>query len=233
MLNAMRFGRLNEQTARAFWGLSREVRYDDGIEPTELYPTRAQVESANSSRLRKLPGVNQVFHARDIADLVVPISLPLKVGAQVMLVKNIVQGVLVNGSVGRVVNFLKPIEAMRMGIQLALPDRRDCNSPDVPDIGEGAVVEVPLTKSEKAAAQQREENIKRILQLNSIYPVVLFQSGATQLCVPLSFEANSAEGTVEAVRHQTLERVRVDLGRIFEKGQGTRIHSSVLCAMLS
>ncbi|KAI0823120.1 hypothetical protein BC628DRAFT_1325700, partial [Trametes gibbosa] len=106
-----------------------------------------------------------------------------KVGAQVMLVKNIVQGVLVNGSVGRVVNFLKPIEAMRMGIQLALPDRRDCNSPDVPDIGEGA-------------------NIKRILQLNSIYPVVLFQSGATQLCVPLSFEANSAEGTVEAVRHQ-------------------------------
>ncbi|KAH9853029.1 hypothetical protein C2E23DRAFT_702041, partial [Lenzites betulinus] len=69
MLNAMRFGRLSDQTARAFSGLSREVQYDDGIEPTELYPTRAEVESANSSRLRKLAGVDLVFYARDLPGL--------------------------------------------------------------------------------------------------------------------------------------------------------------------
>lgn len=36
MLNEMRFGKLDYATARAFQQLSREVKYDDGIEPTEL-----------------------------------------------------------------------------------------------------------------------------------------------------------------------------------------------------
>lgn len=36
MLNAMRFGRLDPKTTNAFRNLSRQVRYDDGIEPTEL-----------------------------------------------------------------------------------------------------------------------------------------------------------------------------------------------------
>ncbi|KAI0374521.1 hypothetical protein BV20DRAFT_936111, partial [Pilatotrama ljubarskyi] len=106
MLNAMRFGRLDAKTTAEFRKLSREVRYDDGIEPTELYPTRAEVESANSSRLKKLPGNNCIYEARDLPgrdenhnefpperveralkDLVVPKRLPLRVGAQVMLVK--------------------------------------------------------------------------------------------------------------------------------------------------
>ena len=36
MLNAMRFGNLDAATALSFRKLSREVKYDDGIEPTEL-----------------------------------------------------------------------------------------------------------------------------------------------------------------------------------------------------
>ena len=36
MLNDMRFGRLDAEVTLAFRALSREVRYDDGIEPTEL-----------------------------------------------------------------------------------------------------------------------------------------------------------------------------------------------------
>ena len=36
MLNAMRFGEMNEEITRAFRLLSRPVTYDDGILPTEL-----------------------------------------------------------------------------------------------------------------------------------------------------------------------------------------------------
>jgi len=36
MLNAMRFGELDQKTVEAFRKLSRPVRYTDGIEPTEL-----------------------------------------------------------------------------------------------------------------------------------------------------------------------------------------------------
>ena len=36
MLNAMRFGNMDEETTRAFRLLSRPVTYDDGILPTEL-----------------------------------------------------------------------------------------------------------------------------------------------------------------------------------------------------
>lgn len=158
---------------------------------------------------------------RAVKDLVVPKRLPLKVGAQVMLVKvsgtaprwmsacltlrrlqNIIQGVLVNGSVGRIVGFYKPREALAMGIDIALPDPRERSGPDVPDIGGGPQVEVPQTPAGPTQNTQREEKIKQILQMNSVWPAVQFQNGVTQLCVPLTFEVVSAEGTTEVIRHQ-------------------------------
>lgn len=70
------------------------------------YPTRNEVESANSTRLERLPGPNRNYKALDapgrdergreypperveraLKDMIVPKQLPLKEGAQVMLVK--------------------------------------------------------------------------------------------------------------------------------------------------
>ncbi|KAI0768643.1 hypothetical protein BD413DRAFT_479193, partial [Trametes elegans] len=104
-----------------------------------------------------------------------------KVGAQVMLVKNIIQGLLVNGSVGRVVGFYRPRGALAMGIEIAMPDRRERSGPDVPDIPGGP---------------------EQLLRINSVWPAVEFQAGPTMLCVPLPFEVVSAEGTTEATRLQ-------------------------------
>ncbi|KAI9059699.1 hypothetical protein FKP32DRAFT_1579524, partial [Trametes sanguinea] len=106
MLNALRFGRVDPETVRAFSSLSREVHYSDGIEPTELYPTRQEVQGANSYRLKQLPGFPRIYESMDspgrdetgrpypparveraLKDVIVPEKLPLKVGAQVMLVK--------------------------------------------------------------------------------------------------------------------------------------------------
>ena len=78
------------------------------------YALRAQVDEANARRLAHLDGPISVFKAMDEArdewshsklkDLLVPQVLQLKVGAQVMLIKNIDE-TLVNGSLGKVVGF--------------------------------------------------------------------------------------------------------------------------------
>ncbi|KAF9455001.1 hypothetical protein P691DRAFT_9274 [Macrolepiota fuliginosa MF-IS2] len=40
MLNEMRYGKMQESTVKIFQSLARNVTYNDGIEPSELYPTR-------------------------------------------------------------------------------------------------------------------------------------------------------------------------------------------------
>ncbi|KAI1797549.1 PIF1-like helicase-domain-containing protein [Ganoderma leucocontextum] len=251
MLNAMRYGRMDAQATVSFRQLSRPVQYDDGIEPTELYPTRMEVDSANTARLNKLEGQPKNYHSIDspgrdehgnpfpververaLRDMVAPKILPLKVGAQVMLIKNIIQGLLVNGSIGKVVAFYKPREAVAKGAQIALPEF--AQGAQKPPVGEllGAR-EQELQDMQK---EQREQKLKKILALNTVWPAVQFASGPLMLCVPLPFEVVNADGGIEAVREQvplilawalsihksqgqTLERVRVDLNRIFEKGQ--------------
>ncbi|KXN81110.1 ATP-dependent DNA helicase PIF1 [Leucoagaricus sp. SymC.cos] len=138
MLNEMRYGKMQESTIQIFKSLSRTVTYSDGIEPTEMYPTRREVANANAWRLKQLPGSLQTYEAQDhkgvdhknqpisyeqmlslLDRLVAPKTLELKVGAQVMLVKNLKQGILVNGSIGRVVRFDTPSEAAKHNTKIA------------------------------------------------------------------------------------------------------------------
>jgi hypothetical protein len=82
MLNAMRFGRLEKAAIQAFQSLSRPLRYEDGIGPTQLYgmvvclyyfrlktscryPTRSEVDSANKTKLASLPGDGIRYPATD------------------------------------------------------------------------------------------------------------------------------------------------------------------------
>ncbi|RDB29689.1 ATP-dependent DNA helicase PIF1 [Hypsizygus marmoreus] len=224
MLNAMRFGEMNSKTVSAFTGLTRKVTYSDGIEPTELYPTRYEVENANSARLMQLnteshtyvaseyPGIDSNGHRIDLYKmgrllerLVVPKSIQLKVGAQVMLVKNLIQGELVNGSVGQVVRFSTAKEALNEHMHIA-------------------------------GIEKNEKGEKSVPSSDWAWPVVRFISGRETMCIPQEFTVNNASGQMEARRDQvplilawalsvhksqgqTLERVKVDLRRTFEKGQ--------------
>ncbi|KOG97292.1 DNA helicase PIF1 [Saccharomyces eubayanus] len=119
MLNRMRLGNIDDETEREFKKLSRPLP-DDEIIPAELYSTRMEVERANNSRLSKLPGRVHVFNAIDggaledeelkerlLQNFLAPKELHLKVGAQVMMVKN-VDATLVNGSLGKVIEFMDP-----------------------------------------------------------------------------------------------------------------------------
>lgn len=112
LLNELRKGTISPSAQTTFTSLSRALPpLPSGILPTELYPLRAQVERANSTRLAALPGAPRTFAARDtgthqkmLEQMVVPAQLVLKANSQVMLVKNVDEK-LVNGSVGRVLGF--------------------------------------------------------------------------------------------------------------------------------
>ena len=103
--------------------VSRKAAVSDGILPTKLYCTNANVDAENAARLAALPGESVSFHAGDVfrgggggsssssdnkklmelAERKALRSLELKVGAQVVLTVNRPSLGLVNGSRGVVV----------------------------------------------------------------------------------------------------------------------------------
>ncbi|KAG8803492.1 hypothetical protein FRC16_005162 [Serendipita sp. 398] len=138
MLNMMRLGEMDPLGLSIFRRLDREVPYEDGIQPTELFSLRAQVEEANNTRLRALPGEDVVYYATDyrfhdmfgkeipadkavktLDNTMAPRELRLRVGAQVMLTKNPADSRLVNGSLGTIVAFETTEEAVRRQVRIA------------------------------------------------------------------------------------------------------------------
>jgi len=137
--------------------------------------------------------------------------------ARVLIIRqNAEQGVLVNGSVGKVTDFLTCREAkQKHNIEVALSPRdREEN---------------PRTGEVRIADHLWDNPIK--------WPVVDFLSGQKRLIPPHEFTIENADGIMQALRSQvplilawaisihksqgqTIQRVRVDLGRVFEKGQG-------------
>lgn len=91
--------------------IGRVFPADDGILPTRLYATRAEVAHENDERLRQIDAPAIAFSAVDFGKTAfveqlkkncpAPERLVLKVGAQVLLIKNLsVEEGLVNGSRG-------------------------------------------------------------------------------------------------------------------------------------
>lgn len=110
-----------------------------------------------------------------------------------------------NGSVGQIISFSTARDAIMEHLEIA---KSDGNAQDL--------------QADKS---------------NQLWPLVRFSNGAELLMIPQEFTINNADGGMEAQRDQiplilawalsvhksqgqTLERVRVDLRRTFEKGQG-------------
>ena len=159
--------------------------------------------------------------------------------------KNIEQGHLVNGSVGKVVEFLTIHEALKRNITVA-----ELNDRKMTDRSNEAV--------EKDIKDQLEGDSKSSLRSiddhsfdhRQPWPLVSFPSGRELLCAPLGFSVEGFRGNTEAYRlqvplilawalsihksqGQTLTRVKVDLSKVFEKGQGVYVNlpssASVTC----
>jgi ATP-dependent DNA helicase PIF1 len=120
LLQAVRLGIASPEHLRILQGrVGADIDCSDGVKPTRLYPHRADVHRENTIELHQLPGELHTFMASDMGNVEMlktldkncpaPRELQLKVGAQVMLVRNLdFDRQLVNGSRGVVVDFKLP-----------------------------------------------------------------------------------------------------------------------------
>ncbi|XP_066513814.1 ATP-dependent DNA helicase PIF1-like [Hoplias malabaricus] len=116
LLQAIRVGRATEEVTSQLLKTANNRIERHGILATRLCTHKDDVELTNENKLQQLPGPLRVFEAVDSDPILVktidaqsPVGavLQLKVGAQVMLTKNLdVQRGLVNGARGVVVDFL-------------------------------------------------------------------------------------------------------------------------------
>lgn len=155
--------------------------------------------------------------------MMAPKSMDLKKGAQVMLIKNM-DDTLVNGSLGKVIGFMAEatFETWAVGGH-----------------GSGMVDDTEIDGSSKKKIKAFSHNPENMKDLRE-YPVVRFTAtdGTHRviLCIPEDWKVELPTGEVQASRKQlplilawalsihkaqgqTLERVKVDLGKVFEKGQ--------------
>ncbi|OKL58060.1 ATP-dependent DNA helicase PIF1 [Talaromyces atroroseus] len=241
MLNEMRLGKISPRTIEAFKKLSRPLDFHDALDATELFPTRAEVENANGLRMGRLSGEVLTFHAQDsgtiqdiqmrerlLSNCMAPQVIHLKKGAQVMLIKNM-EDTLVNGSLGKIVAFMDEatFDYYRNNEDEFTGDGKD---------GSGDEATSQARKRIRALAHVKDGGISTSRK----WPLVCFtQPDGTErhlLCQPETWKIELPNGEVQAQRSQvplilawalsihkaqgqTLPRVKVDLGRVFEKGQ--------------
>ena len=117
LLNDIRYGTMSEENIKLLVSLRRELNLPRGIVPTQLVPINATADAINIRELEKLspdPAVmytandwGQDAYALDMLSKITlfPERLPLRVGAQVMLLKNHANFKLWNGSRGLVIGF--------------------------------------------------------------------------------------------------------------------------------
>jgi ATP-dependent DNA helicase PIF1 len=211
----------------------RELPRDGEIKPTILYSRNIDVDFLNQTNLNALPSKPEEFMARDAVypdagapvwirekllrdqffkNGQVPERVTLKVGAQVLLTKNL-DKVLVNGSRGIVKHFMtkeKSIENLTDRISVCMDDA----------LRAGLVSQLEAVKISPPSVS---------------YPVVLFNNGEQMLCSQVEFKHrvwNAGECkrfqvplklawsiTVHRSQGSSLDRVQVDLGGCFAVGQ--------------
>jgi ATP-dependent DNA helicase PIF1 len=188
------------------------------------------VDNSNLHKLRALHGEPHRYAANDTGDprfrdsllvnMMAPPSLDLKVGAQVMLIKNLSED-LVNGTLGTVVDFRTEKDFDVFSGETSL------------DVDSKFAKRMKVFANELESASKNKDDQLR-------YPVVRFHisPGVSRdiLVQPNEWKVELPSGEVQASRSQiplilawalsihkaqgqTLARVRVDLGKVFEKGQ--------------
>ncbi|CAB4387400.1 unnamed protein product [Rhizophagus irregularis] len=205
MLNEFRYGHVSEKSSQIMSNLEKAPIYNnDGILVTELYAINKYVNNVNTAKLAELPYKEMVYEAEDwepkfggrlealIRNCLAPKNLRLKRDAQVMLLKNTTSE-LVNGSKGVVVGWFSKITSKFYE--------------DVPT----------------------EDSV-------SLLPVVKFINGQTKVIPPFEWSLENKYKKKVASRRQiplilcwavsihksqghTLERVKINLDRVFETGQ--------------
>ncbi|CAD6506085.1 BgTH12-07016 [Blumeria graminis f. sp. triticale] len=234
MLNEMRIGKITDETVTAFQKLNRPVS-DQGLEATELFPTRHEVDKANATRIGNLGGTSYKYVSQDggaikdpkslerlLSNMMAPKVLELKKGAQVMLIKNMDES-LVNGTLGKVQSFMsekdfKHLEDIEGGLD-ALEYESENDAGGKPRISTNGVSTTGSGRLYPYVSFKLADGTKRMMLILPEEWKVELPNGEVQaqrsqvpLILAWALSIHKAQG-------QTLERVKIDLKKIFEKGQ--------------
>ncbi|PBP27870.1 DNA repair and recombination protein pif1 [Diplocarpon rosae] len=241
MLNEMRLGKITDETIAAFKKLSRPISYEDGLAATELFPTRNEVENSNAFRMRGLHGVAKRFEARDtgtitdlamrdklLANMMAPKTLELKKGAQVMLIKNMDDG-LVNGSLGTVIAFMTEKTFEVYDKHPGIFDDHIGAQDSTENAGERSHFAARLASLKNSTSDPGNEYpLIKFAVADGTYREILVQPEEWKVELPSGeIQAQRAQLplilawalSIHKAQGQTLERVKIDLKKIFEKGQ--------------
>ncbi|TKY85837.1 hypothetical protein EX895_005378 [Sporisorium graminicola] len=222
MLNEMRFGRLSQKTIDAFRKLERVPTYADDIVPTELFPMRNEVDRANMERLNALQTESQSYRAQDggtlqgearervLANSIALSVLHLKKGAQVMLIKNLDE-TLVNGSVGKVIDFMDDAEYDKQTGALDMSEFQQKEDRD--QTPRTSTRKWPLVRFHLSNGQTRDY-LARPESWKTELPDGEVQASRTQVPLILAWAMS-----IHKSQGQTLPCCKINLGRVFEKGQ--------------
>lgn len=127
ILNNIRIGRVTESISNTLKATAKQNIESNGILATRLCSHISEVDEINNFQLNELKGASKIYIAQDSDQIMsntldqqlpVPGKLTLKVGAQVMLLKNInISTGLVNGARGIVIKFVDdlPVIQFRSG----------------------------------------------------------------------------------------------------------------------
>lgn len=247
VLNELRMGEISPETIDLFNSLSRPPKLPKGIVPTQLFATRKQVSEANARALASLPGTMYEYTCSDWysmnlpknyvnlnTDCPAPEELQLRVGAQVILTKNI-DKTLVNGSIGKVVGFVTPEQSMRVKDEGA--ERTASHSKEVLEfMGR-------LNSKHRSSARKRilaEDLTNEQAKSATVLPIVKYtlndNTTRTMIMQPETWSVTNSENEIIASRcqiplalswalsihksqGQTLPYLSVNLNNIFASGQ--------------
>lgn len=201
ILNSIRIGRVTAEITETLQATAMQRIEKDGILATRLCSHVREADDINETQLDKLPGHAKVFVAQDSEESMtsaldqqtpVPHKLTLKVGAQVMLLKNVnISSGLVNGARGVVVSFSStgPVVRFRSG-------------------------EEYTAQSEKWSVKQSSGAIvtRKQIPLKLAWAFSIHKSqGLTLDCVEMSLSRvfNAGQAYVALSRAQSLETLRV------------------------